>query len=91
MPSPPKASAKPQAHHAIVAMEKFTRILATPDPAFLPREKPTSRNRKPACMKITRTAETMTHVLFSSDVSVVIASSGLTASVLLWLFSNRIR
>ena len=81
VPSPPNANAKPHAHQASVAIEKLTRILATPEPAFLPREKPTSRKRKPACMKITRIAETMIQVLFSSDVSAVIASSGLTAYV----------
>ncbi len=31
-------------------------------PAFLPREKPISRNAKPACMNITSTAATITHI-----------------------------
>jgi hypothetical protein len=75
-PAPPNANAKPQAHHAIVAMEKLMKIFATPEPTFLPREKPTSRNRKPACMNRTRIAETITQVEFSSDVRVCMASSG---------------
>jgi hypothetical protein len=73
-PAPPNANAKPHAHHAIVAMEKLSRIFATPEPAFLPREKPISRNRNPACMKITRTAEMTIQVEFSSEVSVCMAS-----------------
>src|SRR3954447_15105703 len=44
------------------AIEKFMRILATTVPAFLPREKPISRNAKPACMNITRQAATTTHI-----------------------------
>src|SRR5215210_2402081 len=69
-PAPPKARANPQAHQAIVAIEKFTRIFAIPMPAFLPREKPISRNAKPACMNITSTAATRTQVTLSSSVSV---------------------
>ena len=38
----------------IAAIEKFVRIFATTVPAFLPREKPISRNAKPACMNMTR-------------------------------------
>src|SRR5919106_3312807 len=74
--APPNASAKPHAHQASVAIEKLTRIFATPEPTFLPREKPISRNRNPACMKITSTAATMIQVEFSSLTSAGIASCG---------------
>ena len=37
------------------------RILATTVPAFLPREKPISRNAKPACMNMTKQPATITH------------------------------
>ena len=52
----PNAKAKPTAQYMIAAIEKFVRIFATTVPAFLPREKPISRNAKPACMNITRHA-----------------------------------
>src|SRR3712207_185923 len=78
-PAPPKASAKPQAHQAIVAIEKFTTILAMPMPAFLPRENPISRNAKPACMNITSTAATRIHITLTSSVN---ASIPLTADLL---------
>src|ERR687890_334549 len=49
-------------------MEKFVRILATTVPAFLPREKPISRNANPACMNITRQAATTSQsVLIAAD------------------------
>src|SRR3954471_13349489 len=57
----PKAKAKPTAQYMIAAIEKFTRILATTVPAFLPREKPISRKAKPACMNITRMPAMSTH------------------------------
>ena len=38
------------------------RIFATTLPAFLPREKPISRNAKPACMKMTSSAATTTQI-----------------------------
>ena len=60
--SPPNANAKPTAQYRIAAIEKFVRILATTVPAFLPREKPISRNAKPACMNMTRQAATTTHI-----------------------------
>src|SRR3954454_15891906 len=44
------------------AIEKFARILAMIVPAFLPREKPTSRKAKPACMNITSQPATITQV-----------------------------
>src|SRR5436190_20471837 len=44
------------------AIEKFARIFAITVPAFFPREKPISRNAKPACMNITRQPATITHV-----------------------------
>src|ERR687894_1963000 len=88
-PAPPNANANPQAHQAIVAIEKLMKIFATPDPTFLPREKPISRNRNPACMKMTRIAETITHVEFSSEMIVGMASSGVTACGLLGSFKRR--
>ena len=68
--APPKAIAKPQTHQTIDEIEKLTRILATIVPTFLPRVKPSSRNRKPACMNMTSTAATITHVVFSSSTTV---------------------
>src|SRR5436305_757899 len=44
-------------------MEKLARTLATTVPAFFIREKPISRNRKPACMNITKTAATITQTV----------------------------
>src|SRR5829696_5682458 len=61
-PVPPNASAKPTAQYASAAIEKFIRTFATTVPAFLPREKPISRNANPACMNITSTAATITHI-----------------------------
>ena len=58
----PKARANPQAHQQIAAIEKFVRIFATTVPAFFPREKPISRKAKPACMKKTTIAATITHI-----------------------------
>ncbi len=56
----PKANAKPIAQYMIAAIEKFTRILATIVPTFLPREKPISRKANPACMNITKQPATTT-------------------------------
>src|SRR3954451_17534898 len=56
----PKAKAKPIAQYISAAIEKFVRIFATTVPAFFAREKPISRNAKPACMKITSRAATTT-------------------------------
>src|SRR5436853_467448 len=44
------------------------RIFATPAPAFFIREKPISRNAKPACMNITSTPATITQVVSTADV-----------------------
>src|SRR5256885_11235034 len=44
------------------------RIFATPAPAFFIREKPISRNAKPACMNITSTPATITQVVLTADV-----------------------
>src|SRR3954452_8096429 len=63
---PPNAMANPQAHHTIEEIEKFVRIFATIVPTFLPRVKPSSRNRNPACMNMTSTAATITQVVFRS-------------------------
>src|SRR3954454_9281736 len=49
------------------AIEKFVRIFATTVPAFLAREKPISRNAKPACMNITSTPATITHIVFTLE------------------------
>src|SRR3954465_12750621 len=57
----PKGKAKPTAQYMSAAIEKFVRIFATTVPAFLPREKPISKNAKPACMNMTRQAATITH------------------------------
>src|SRR5215213_3954667 len=61
-PVPPNASAKPTAQYASPAIEKFISTFATTVPAFLPREKPISRNANPACMNITSTPATITHI-----------------------------
>ena len=61
LPSP-NAKAKPTAQNINAAIEKLTRIFATTVPAFLPREKPISRNAKPACMNITRMPATSTQI-----------------------------
>ena len=45
------------------------RIFATTVPAFLPREKPISRNAKPACMNITSTPATITQIELMPTVS----------------------
>src|SRR5919112_1480585 len=58
---PPKAKANPTAQYMIPAIEKFVTIFAITVPAFLPREKPISRNAKPACMNITRQPAMITH------------------------------
>ncbi len=59
---PPNAKAKPTAQYMMPAIEKFARIFAITVPAFFPREKPISRNAKPACMNITRQPATITQV-----------------------------
>src|SRR3954454_22373072 len=53
----------------MAAIEKFVRIFAITVPAFLPREKPISRNAKPACMNITSTPATITQVELMPTVS----------------------
>src|SRR4051794_36736102 len=45
----------------MAAIEKLASTFAITVPAFLPREKPISRNAKPACMNITSTPATITH------------------------------
>ena len=59
--SEPNANAKPTKYQQIAAIEKFVRTFATTVPAFFWREKPISRNMKPACMNMTTIAATMTH------------------------------
>ena len=59
----PNANANPQTHQPTAAIEKFVRIFATTVPAFLPREKPISRNANPACMNITRQPAMITHIV----------------------------
>src|SRR3954470_552936 len=73
----------------MAAIEKFARIFAITVPAFLPREKPISRNAKPACMNMTSTPATITQVelmpmlsgmLFASQVSArAVPGSAITA------------
>src|SRR5215213_8802475 len=58
--SEPNANAKPTKYQQIAAIEKFVRTFATTVPAFFWREKPISRNMKPACMNITTMAATIT-------------------------------
>src|SRR3954451_23742153 len=53
----------------MAAIEKFARIFAITVPAFLPREKPISRNAKPACMNMTRQPATITQVELMPTVS----------------------
>src|SRR3954464_3274317 len=53
----------------MAAIEKFVRIFAITVPAFFPREKPISRNAKPACMNITSTPATITQVELMPTVS----------------------
>jgi hypothetical protein len=59
----PKARAKPKAQNNSAAMARFTRIFATTLPTFFIREKPTSSIANPACMKRTRQAATITHIV----------------------------
>src|SRR4051812_25608116 len=47
----------------MAAIEKLVRIFATTVPAFFPREKPISRNAKPACMNITSEPATITQIV----------------------------
>src|SRR3954452_19654520 len=65
-PAPPNARANRQAHQTIEEMAKFVRVSATTAPTFFPREKPSSRNRNPACMNITRQPATISPVVFRS-------------------------
>src|SRR3954451_774345 len=53
----------------MAAIEKLASTFATTVPAFLPREKPISRNAKPACMNITSTPATITQVELMPTVS----------------------
>src|SRR3954467_13822395 len=65
----PKAKAKPQRYQTIAQIEKVVRILATTVPAFFWRENPISRNAKPACMNMTSTAATTTHIVLTPELS----------------------
>ncbi len=53
----------------MAAIERFVRILATPVPAFLPRENPISSIAKPACINSTSTAAMTTHMVLIGTVS----------------------
>src|SRR5881396_1754060 len=44
-------------------IEKLARTLGTTVPTFFMREKPISRNMKPACMNMTKTAATITQTV----------------------------
>src|SRR5215213_2557181 len=79
--APPKAKANPHAHQTIDAIEKLVRIFATTAPTFLAREKPISRNAKPACMNITSTPATITQVVFSS-VAITLGSASWASAAL---------
>ena len=59
----PNARPNPTAQNATVPIERLTRIFATTAPTFLPREKPTSSMAKPACMRNTMHAATMTQTV----------------------------
>src|SRR4029079_1141948 len=59
----PNARPKPTAQNAIVPIERLTRIFATTAPTFLPREKPTSSIAKPACIRNTMHAATITQTV----------------------------
>ena len=72
------------------AIEKLVRIFATTVPAFFAREKPISRKAKPACMKITSRAATITQIeliatlsasapLFAASSVSALATAGSTA------------
>ena len=74
--APRTRSAKPTAQHTIAAIEKFARIFATTVPAFLPREKPISRNAKPACMNITSRAATSTQIALIASSAAARRSTG---------------
>ena len=79
----PKAKAKPHAQYMSPAIEKLVRIFATPVPAFFAREKPISRNAKPACMKITSSAATNTQIELIATLSgstPLLAASSVSAS-----------
>src|SRR5215217_8064646 len=68
--SPPpseKANAKPTAQNATSPMPIIARILATTLPTFFIREKPTSSIAKPACMKSTRKAATITQIVSTAS------------------------
>src|SRR5918994_1634620 len=59
----PKASANPKAQNSRAAMARFTRIFATTLPTFFIRENPTSSMANPACIKRTRHAAMITHIV----------------------------
>ncbi len=64
--SPPNAIAKPTAHQTTDATARLTRIFATPAPTLFPREKPSSRPRKPICMKNTSAVPRISQSMLTS-------------------------
>src|SRR5690606_29337676 len=53
-------------HQAIEAIPRFVKIFATPAPTLRPREKPSSRPRKPTCMKKTSAVPKTSQKRFNS-------------------------
>src|SRR4051794_3244764 len=63
-------------------IERLIRIFGTTVPTFFCLEKPISRNMKPACMKSTKTAATMTQVDSTAGItSLSVVAASMTASV----------
>ncbi len=58
----PKVSPKPRAQNASVQSPKVSTVFPATWPAFFIRVEPASKRAKPACIKITSMAATMTHV-----------------------------
>jgi hypothetical protein len=75
----PKAMAKPQSQYMIDETLRLTSTLATTVPTFFIREKPTSSMAKPACMKSTRTAATMTHTVSAATPAAWVAVLSVSA------------
>jgi hypothetical protein len=67
MPLPsPNAIAKPSAQYTSEQTPKMRTFLPAMCAAFFIRVRPASRNAKPACMNMTRTAAMTTHTVFAA-------------------------